>query len=627
MTVRLPNRNQRMSWFMSDHEFERGSAQMKLRFRSRSFSGLLLTGALAAASCVGRVGPPTPVSTNGQGANPATGSGGNSGTGATTPSGSGSSAGTGSGSGTGAVPGTGSGPSVTQPGTGGSPVVSGPRDPGRVTMRQLNRVEYNNTVRDLLGTAQQPASAFLSDTPAFAFDNNGDLLSISPVLAGLYEQAAEALAAEAITAPFKAKLLTCDLTAAGDTCQRTFINAFGAKAYRRPLTATEVTGYVGLMASAKTAGATTDEVLRTAIEAFLQSPNFLYRIEFDPSPTSAAVHPVAPYEMASRLSYLIFRSMPDQGLFDAAAAGKLGTPADVLTQLNRMLADPKGSTFAQDFSAQWLGVRSLEAIQFDPTVFPKFTPALAASMKAEITSFFDDFIKENLPADQLLTAKFSYIDNTLATHYGLPAVGAGGVKKTTLASPQRGGLLTMAGTLAATSYMTRTSLVKRGAYVEGQMLCSEPPPPPNDVPPFPTGMLMGTQREILVMHRKNISCGACHVVMDNIGIALENYDGTGAWRTADANGAVIDANGELGTPPVSFNGGQQLAAVLAQDPRFVPCVSKKMLAYALGRALVDSDDPYVADIAAPSSTGAPGVRDILTRVVASDTFNMRHGEP
>lgn len=599
---------------------------MKLGDCLRNLSALLATGALATMGCVGHVdhGDGNPPSSNPAPGTPGAAAGSGSSVGTVTqpasgPPGSGVVTGTGSAAGTGAAAGTGTG-SVGSP-----PTASGPRDPGRVTMRQLNRVEYNNTVRDLLGTTQQPGSTFLNDAPAFAFDNNADQLSVSPVLAGLYQQAAESLAAEAITAPFKAKLVTCDLAAAGDTCQRTFITTFGAKAYRRPLTDAEVTNYLALMASAKTAGATADEAVRTAIEAFLVSPNFLYRIELDPDPASTTSHPVGPYELASRLSYLIYRSMPDQGLFDAAAAGKLGAVADVQGQLTRLLADPKGGTFAQDFSAQWLGVRTLEAIQFDPAVFPRFTSALAVSMKSEITSFFDDFIKENLPADQLLTAKFSFIDSTLATHYGLPAVAAGPAKKTVLNSTQRGGLITMAGTLAATSYMTRTSLVKRGAWTEGQLLCSEPPPPPNDVPPFPTGMVMGTQRQILEMHRSNPSCGACHVVMDNIGIALENYDGTGAWRTADANGAVIDANGVLNN--VSFNGGQQLSAVVAADPRFVPCVSKKMLSYALGRALVATDDPYVSDISASTSGALPGVRDILTRVVSSDPFNMRHGEP
>jgi hypothetical protein len=493
-----------------------------------------------------------------------------------------------------------------------------------VLIRQLNSREYDNTVRDLLGTSQQPGLTFLNDEPAFAFDNDAGQQLVSPMQAGLYQQAAESLAAEAIASPNRAKVITCDLTVAGDTCQRTIITTFGAKAYRRPLTAAEVTSYLALMAAARTAGATADVAVRTAVEAFLQSPNFLFRPETEPNPTSLAPHPVGPYEMASRLSYLLYRSMPDQVLFDAAAAGKLAAPADVLAQLTRMLADPK-STFAQDFSTQWIGARSLEIIQFDVTVFPKFTPALAASMKSELTSFFDDFIKENLPVNQLLTANFSYIDNNLATHYGLPAVGTGGVKKTTLTSTQRGGLFTMAGPLAVTSYMTRTSLVKRGAWIMSEFLCQDPPPPPNDVPPLPTDMVMGTQRQILEMHRAAPSCAGCHLIMDNLGIALENYDGIGAWRTTDSNGAPIDANGVLGTN--KFNGGKELSTVIAADPRFAPCVSRKMLGYALGRIPQPSDEPYVSDIAAVASNGPPGVRDILTRLVASDPFNMTHGAP
>ncbi|MES1164285.1 MAG: DUF1588 domain-containing protein, partial [Verrucomicrobiota bacterium] len=274
-----------------------------------------------------------------------------------------------------------------------------------------------------------------------------------------------------------------------------------------------------------------------------------------------------------------------------------------------------------------LGVVPLNSVQFDTKVFPKFTSPLVVSMKTEITSFFDAFLKENLPATQLLTAKFSFLDSALASHYGLPAVAAGPAKRVDLTSPQRGGLLTMAGTLAVTSYMTRTSLVKRGAWVEGQLLCSEPPPPPTDIPPFPEAMVMGTQRQILEMHRVNPSCGVCHEVMDNIGIALENYDAIGAWRATDVSGAVIDAKGELDKKP--FNGGQELAAVIAADPRFTPCLAEKMLSYALGREAthLGPDKPYIQEIAAGTSSGAPGIRDILNRVVASETFNMRHGEP
>lgn len=594
---------------------------MKLRNVSPDFPVWFLTGALA-AGCVGQVqsgAPKDPLPSPGGGSGvPSVGSGG----------GTGSAGGISTGTGTGNASGTGGGNGA---GTGGTGMVvgpMGPRDPGRVTMRQLNRAEYNNTVRDLLLTTQQPGLTFLNDAPAFGFDNNADHLSVSPVLAGLYQKAAESLAAEAIVAPARSRIITCDLAAAGDTCQRTIITNFGAKAYRRPLTAAEISSYLALMAKARTAGATPDEAVRTAIEAFLMSPSFLHRVEFDPDPTSVVPHQVAPYEMASRLSYLAYRSMPDQMLFDAAAAGKLTAPADIQAQLTRLLADQKGIAFSQDFSAQWLGVVPLDTVQFDLKLFPKFTTPLAVSMKTEIASFFDAFLKENLPVTQLLTAKFSYLDSALAAHYGLPAVPAGAARRVDLTTPQRGGLLTMAGTLAVTSYMTRTSLAKRGAYVAGQFLCAEPPPPPNDVPPFPdNGMVMGTQRQILEMHRTNPSCAACHIVMDNIGIALENYDAVGAWRTNDTNGGLIDANGELNG--VKFNGGQQMAAVIAADPRFTPCLAEKMLTYALGREVthVGADAPYVKEIAADTPAGQPGLREIVNRVVASETFNMRHGEP
>ena len=549
-------------------------------------------------------------------------------------SGSGATAGNGMGVGTGGVgagsaPGTGSGGTAGPRGNGGSgtgPVVLPPRDAGRVTMRKLNNVEYNNTVRDLLGTAQQPASTFLNDAPEFGFDNNADMLQVSPTQAGLYEQAAEALATEALSPAKRALLVTCDL-AAGETCLRAIITSFGAKAYRRPLTEGEVAGFLKLIGSARTAGATADEALRTAVQGFLLSPHFLHRVELDPDPSSLVAHPVTPYETASRLSYLVYRSMPDAPLFTAAAAGKLSTTEDLQAQLSRMLADPKGSGFAADFSTQWLGARSLEKIQFDAKLFPKFNPSLAASMKAEISAFFDDFVKRNLPVDQLLTADFTFLDDALAQHYGVPAVGSTVLKKTTLTSPQRGGLMTMAGTLAVTSYATRTSLVKRGAWVLGQLLCAEPPAPPPDIPGFPEGVTTGTQREILVNHRTNPSCAVCHVVMDNLGLALENYDAIGAWRTNDKSGAVIDARGELPNGGATFNGGREMAKVVAADPRFRSCVVRNLLSYALGRTLLPGDEGYLADIAAPSATSGPGLRDILNRVVASDSFRMRHGEP
>ena len=579
---------------------------MKLRFSSSPFLSYLLTGVLAAA-CVGRVQP------GGVPSSGAVGSGGSS------PGGAGS-----------------GGPNGTAPGgTGGVAGGVAIRDPGRVTVRRLNRAEYDNTVRDLLGTPQTLGTTlFPDDAQQVGFDNNGDLQTISPVQFTLYQQAAETLAAEAMTAGSaqRAKLITCDLATVA-SCKGTLIANFGLRAFRRPLISTEVTSFVNLMATAAQAGATTDEQFRTVIEAMLLSPNFLFRPEFDAALASLTPHLLDPYEAASRLSYMVYRSMPDQALLDAAAAAMLAQPADIKAQLQRMLADPKG-IFGPTFSSQWLGTASVTTQTFNATLFPKFTPVLAKSMDQEVTAFFNEFLQKNNPVTQLLTANFSFLDNNLASLYGIAAVGGTGLTRTTFSTPQRGGLLTMAGILSVTSHPDRTSVVRRGAWILGQLLCAPPPAPPPNIPPFPDGPITATtQKEILAQHRANPSCAACHDSMDNIGIALENYDAVGAYRTTE-NGIAIDAMGKFsgpialpagGTGP-SFAGAQQLEATLAADPRFIPCMAQNMMTYSLGRQLLPSDKPYLTDITTASQAGSLGVRDVLMNVVASDTFRMRRGD-
>lgn len=509
----------------------------------------------------------------------------------------------------------------------------GPLDPGRVTIRRLNVAEYDNTVRDLLGTAQTPAaSTFPDDAPQIGFDNDGDQQTLSPAQFALYAQAADALATEAMTvgSPQRAKLVTCDLTT-GTACAQTLIANFGLRAFRRPLTDTEVSNFVALMATAAKTGATTDEQFRTVVQAMLESPNFLFRPEIDPSPTSMTPHVLNPYEMASRLSYMVYRSMPDQALFTAAANGTLSSPADVQAQLERMIADPKG-VLAPTFATMWLGMGGVTTQQFDASQFPEFTPALASSMNAEVMAFFNDFLQKNEPVTQLLTANFSYLDGNLATLYGVPKPSGTGLVRTTLSTPQRAGLLTMAGVLSVTSQPTRTSVVRRGAWVLGQLLCAPPPAPPPDVPAFPADVTSGSQKQILAMHRSISSCAACHNSMDNIGLAMENYDAVGAYRTSD-NGVPIDASGMLtgliaeptGAQGPSFTGAVQLAAAIAADPRFPSCVAQNALSYATGRAIVPSDGPYLNAIAT-GSNGTLGVRDVLMNVVASDAFRMRRGE-
>jgi hypothetical protein len=602
------------------------AARSRVRLSGASYSPLVLA-ALLAAACTGQVGG------LGGGGGPS-GIPGSGGAGGGSPSGGAGGSQTGGAGGSGQ---TGAGQAGGQNGaigsTPGGGVAVGSRDPGRVTIRRLNRAEYDNTVRDLLGTAQTPgATTFADDAPQVGFDNNGDLQTLSPNQFNLYTQAAQSLAAEAMTvgSAQRAKLVTCDLTT-GTACAQTLIANIGLHAYRRPLTPAEVTSYVTLMTTAAQAGATADVQFRTVIESLLVAPDFLFRPEIDSDPTSLTPHVLSPYEMASRLSYMVYRSMPDDALFTAAASGALVQPADVQAQLARMIADPK-AVFSPTFATMWLGTSTVATQTFDATLFPEFTPALAASMASEVSLFFAEFVQKNEPVAQLLTANFSYIDKNLASLYGIPAPSGTGLARTTLTTPQRSGLLTMAGILSANSFSTRTSVVRRGNWVLGQLLCAPPPPPPANVPPFPADVTTGTQREVLAMHRASTACAACHDSMDNIGLAMENYDAVGAYRTTD-NGLPIDASGMFtgafaepgGANGPSFVGAIQLASAVAADPRFAACVAQNALSYSIGRTLLSSDSPYVTDIAGGSS-GSLGVRDVLMNVVASDTFRMRRGE-
>jgi hypothetical protein len=487
-------------------------------------------------------------------------------------------------------------------------------EPNRVTMRRLNQNEYDFTVRDLLNTTSQPARVFLSDTQTHGFDNNGDLLGLNPTRVDQFHKAAELLADEALKGPARATLLTCD-PAAGDTCVRTFVTSFGERAYRRPLTEEEIAGYVTLAGKARTAMATPDEVVRTVIEAILMSPHFLFKVEIDPDPTSLTPHAVTPFELASRLSYTIYGSMPDEPLMASAKAGRL-------TDTNE-LADPKGR-FAQIFAQQWLDVRNIDAAQPDPKLFPTWNGALAASMKGEVDMFVDDLIKNNRPAEDILLARYSFLDDKLGRHYGVTVPGTT-MARADLTTDQRGGVLSMGALMTATSRGARTSPVDRGRWVLDALLCEEPPPPPADlVLPSEEQIQARTAREFLAEHRKNATCAACHNLMDPIGLALENYDAVGAWRTMD-RGQPIDPAGQLADGTM-ITGPRHLAEVIAKDKRFRACVTQSLLTFATGRTTHETDKPYIQHIAKGTGGATVGVKDLLAGVVLSDAFRMRRGE-
>jgi len=502
----------------------------------------------------------------------------------------------------------------------------GPNDVGRVTMHRLNRAEYNNTVRDLLGTTQTPADDFPADDYGYGFDNVADVLSISPSQLELYDRAAEGLVDEAFAGPLKDNIVTCDAEALGSPCIRTIVGDFATRAWRRPVSDAEVDGLESLVDFATAAGKSTDEALRQAVWATLLSPKFIFRVEIDPDPESVEAHPLTDWELASRLSYFVWSSMPDEELFAAAEAGLLADAAELEKQVARMLEDEKASALVDNFAGQWLQTRSLLDHQPDYAAFPDFDDELRAAMQDETKAFFRSFLEGDVGIDALLVADFTFLNDRLAEHYGLPLPGSSKVEKVQLASDQRGGLLTQGGVLTVTSLPTRTSPVKRGKWILAQLLCSEPPPPPEGVEGFEEeDLTVGTIREQLEAHRANPECAACHSIMDPLGFGLEKYDGVGAWRTTDHD-QPIDATGELPTGE-DFDGAAEMADLLAGDPRFGACVARQLFVYALGRGVESGDKFHLETIGSAFGERGHRLRELIKLIVISEPFRMRRGEP
>ena len=534
-------------------------------------------------------------------------------------------------------PGTaGSGAGSSQGGSGTGAGASGvpPTDPGRVTLHRLNRAEYNNTVRDLLGTSLRPADEFPIDDRGSGFDNMANVLSVSPLHLSLYNSAAETLVTEALgNAGQRPLVVGCDLAAEGESCARVSLSAFARRAFRRPVTDAEVTRLFGPIATAIAQGEGYEKGMALAMRAVLLSPHFVFRVELDPAPTSLEPHPLTQHELASRLSYFLWSSMPDDTLLGVADGGRLSDPVELRAQVERMLADPKAQALIDNFAGQWLYLRSLDGIQPDPGLYPDFDDELRASMRAETEALFREIAFGGLPADQLLTANFSFLNDRLAQHYQLPAVGSDQLTRVTLpASAPRSGLLSQGSFLTFTSHPNRTSPVLRGKWVMDQLLCSViPPPPPDvDVSSAETASTMGlTQREVLELHRANSTCAACHRLMDPIGLGLENYDAIGAYRTSDGD-AAIEAAGELPTGE-PFTGPLELSRLIAARPEYARCMAQKLYTYALGRAPEPTaghhDQPTLDALGASLREGGYAFTELVLGIAQSPAFLNRRGDP
>jgi hypothetical protein len=554
------------------------------------------------------------------GVGPGTGSGAGAGTGTGNP-------GTGGSTGTGASTGTG-GTNAT--GTGGV-AAGGPADVGLTTAIRLNNTQYNNTVRDLLGTTLTPASKFPPDETSLGFDTIGGTLLDQPERQQAYLSASSDLINELFARPatdaiYKG-LISCDYTT-GAACQKTILTAFAAKAWRRPVVDAEIMPYTALAAG----GATPKDGMIAAMRAVLMSANFLYRLELDPNPaaTAAMAHRLNAYELATRLSYFLWASMPDATLTADAAAGSILQDTGLKTEVERMLNDPTHQrALANTFGAEWLDLGAVQIVTPDPTMFPAFNANIQAAMVEETERFVLDYISNGKTIPQMLSADFTWVNSTLAAYYGLPAVTGTAFVRVPAAANRTGGLLTLGSFLTGVSNPTRTSPTKRGLYVLDRLLCSAPPPPPAGVNLAAIDMSNSNMpiRARLAAHQQTgAGCAACHSTMDSIGLGLENFDAIGRYRASDSFGP-IDASGKLPGPTAGselpFDGVNQLSGILAMDARFVPCVMQNMLTFSIGRDFSNDRATWVAQLTQLAGGGAATFRGALETVVMSDAFRSR----
>jgi hypothetical protein len=648
-------------------------------------------------------------------------------------------------------------------------------DPGRVTVRRLNRTEYNNTIRDLVGVDFQPAEDFPSDDIGHGFDNIGDVLTLSPVLLERYLAAAESIMDRAIqvnppkpperwmnstylepgqgmqfkfrpvdpkshslNTPYKLSLAgeytfrakvyatlsdmepakvailngdkqiqTFEVSAAKEKPQtlevkltlpkgdhrffvkllnptedkkrnlfiewfylagpsdtrpetqkkllavtpgtsqpeqtREVLTRFVTKAYRRPAAKDEIDRLVALVDKSLKSGQKWEAAMQIAMQAVLVSPKFLFRLEADAAPREEQPYRLDEYQLASRLSYFLWSTMPDDELLSLATKNQLTKNLDA--QIARMLKDPKAEALVENFAMQWLQLRRLKTHAADTKMFPKFNDSLRAAMLKETELFLAEIVREDRSILTMLDADFTYINNTLGWHYGYKDtagnnwheqknVRPGGkpltkefVRVPTIAK-QRGGLLTQASVLTVTSNPTRTSPVKRGRWVLEQILGTPPPPAPPDVPELDEGEkaeLTGSLRQRMEQHRKNPACANCHAKMDPMGFAFENYDAVGGFRWKDGK-FDIDASGTL-PDGKSFKGPEELKKILLEKKElFARSLAEKLLIYALGRGVEYYDNPTLDAV-----TQKLGQKDykfsvLVTEIAKSLPFTHRRGK-
>jgi len=571
--------------------------------------------ALSVAACTGRIG----------GGQTSTGGPGTGGPGTGGPGAGGSGPG---GSGTSGATGSVAGPDVLG-GLSAEKVLATCKapSPGRAPLRRLSNAEYRNTISDLFATvpaivSMVPAvtAQFPPESQSLGFRNSADYLDVPTLVAQKYLDAADAISTAAAAAP---TFVTCAGGTKDATCAAAFVASFGKQVYRRPLAADDTARYAALYQKAITSGYDFQTGIEWIVFAMLQSQQFLYRFELSAKPTGAFATP-SPYEMASRLSYLYWQSMPDATLFTAADQGLLQAPAQIEAQARRLLADPKGARLLEYYS-QWLSLDAVQEMTRDAKVFPNLDPTLPALLQQETLAFVSDLV--NSPTgnlEQLLTAPYTFANAALAKHYGL--TGPTGTAFQRVDTPGRAGVLTQ-GMMLAHDKATRTSIVRRGLKIRTDVLCQiVPAPPPNvDINLDALGANL-TQRQRLEQHRQNMTCAACHNLMDPVGVVFEGFDAVGRARTVDETGQPVvltstiggtqDANGDVADPTA-------LGQLLAHSDEVRGCYVTNSFRFFYGREVEQPDACSMARLLVDFKSTSYNLRELLVGLTRTDAFLYR----
>ncbi|MEN8737519.1 MAG: DUF1592 domain-containing protein [Akkermansiaceae bacterium] len=505
-----------------------------------------------------------------------------------------------------------------------------PKRAGRTTLRRLNRNEYSYTVRDLFGVTFNPSSGFPADgAGGEGFDNNADALFSSPSLLEKYLSAAKRVVDSVYeNQALKRKVIfaTPKNPEQAEAVARKVLGYHATLAYRRRVSEQDMMPLIAAFKKGQQAGYGFDDSMRAPLTALLINPRFLFRAEHDEKGKDE--WKLNDFEIATRLAYFLWSSMPDRELFRLADAGELSKPEVLKAQTLRMIQSPKSTALSRHFAGQWIGFQKMiDEVEPDEQRFPTFDQSLRKAMYFEGIEFFSHLIRENRPITDLIDSDYTFANAQLAKHYGLQEKIVGEeMRKVKLHDKNRGGILGMGAVLSGTSLPMRTSPVLRGVWILDTILGAPAPPPPPDAGELPADDTQAggaTFREQLEAHRKNPKCASCHARIDPLGMSLENFDAIGRWREKDANGKPIDSSAVI-NGGITFSSPYELKQlVMAGKEKFARNMTRKLIAYSTGRGLEYYDEAFVTEIVKKAEKEGYLAQELILEIVQSRPFLYR----